>query len=169
MSEGIEVDHLKKRILDIVKDYGNISPGEMASMLNSDEDTVSRLLREMWEEGWIVKYQAVVNWEKAGEEKVEALIDVKVTPQREVGFDKVAERIYRFPEVKSLYLMSGAYDLSVLVEGKTLKDVALFVAEKLAPLDCVASTTTHFILKKYKEAGVMFDEKREDRRLVLSV
>lgn len=163
------MNDLKKRILEVVRDYGNIPPSQIASMLNSETATISRLLEEMKSDGWIVKYGAVVNWEKAGEERVEALIDVKVTPQRETGFDKVAERIYRFPEVKSLYLMSGAYDLSVLVEGGSLKDVALFVAEKLAPLDCVASTTTHFILKKYKEGGVTFEEREEDRRLVLSV
>ncbi len=110
----------------------------------------------------------MINWEKVDKNLVQALIDVKVSPQRDVGFDQIAERIYRFPEVKSVYLMSGAYDLSVAVEGRSLKEVADFVATKLATIDHVLSTTTHFILRKYKEEGVILDDKSEVKRLVVS-
>jgi DNA-binding Lrp family transcriptional regulator len=129
---------------------------------------VADFITDMEESKIILKYNTLINWEKAGEEMVSALIDVRVTPQRGLGFDVVAERIYRFPEVISVYLMSGGYDLSVLVEGKTMKDVALFVAEKLATIEHVQATTTHFVLKKYKQDGVIFEDKEEDRRLVVS-
>lgn len=115
-----------------------------------------------------MKYRAVINWEKTDLETVSALIDVKVTPQREVGFGDVARRIYRFPEVKSVYLMSGAYDLSVLVEARNLKELSSFVAEKLATLEHVTSTATHFVLKRYKQDGVVFEDQDEPERLVVS-
>jgi DNA-binding Lrp family transcriptional regulator len=112
----------------------------------------------------LVGYNTLINWEKTSKEVVTALIEVKVTPQRGQGFDKVVERIYRFQEVKACYLMSGGFDLTVIVEGKTMKEVALFVAEKLAPLESVLSTATHFVLKKYKDEGIAFEEREKDDR-----
>ncbi len=114
---------------------------------------MNEALRRLEEQGIIVKYSALVNWDKVQEDRVTAMIDVKVTPKRDVGFDEVAQRISQFPEVTALYLMSGAYDLSVVVEGRSMKEIAAFVSEKLATLDSVISTTTHFIMKKYKHDG----------------
>ena len=116
----------------------------------------------------IVKYHTIINWEKAGVDVVSAIITVRITPQREVGFDAIAERIYRFPEVRNLYLMSGSFDLLVMVEGQTMKEVAHFVSTKLATIDGVISTTSHFVLKKYKEEGVIIEDREKDRRLVVT-
>jgi DNA-binding Lrp family transcriptional regulator len=116
----------------------------------------------------ILGYGTVINWEKVGEETVTAMIEVKVAPEREVGFNSIAERIYRFPEVRSVYLMSGSYDLSVVVEGKTMKEVARFVSHKLSTIDRVQSTVTHFILKRYKEDHFIFEKEEADKRLVVS-
>ncbi len=157
-----------KEILEILEENNRIEPEQIAVLLGRSLAEVQEAIRQMEEDRVIVKYQTLINWEKTGYETVAALIDVKVTPQREVGFDTVAERIYRFPEVKSVYLMSGGYDLSVLVEGKSMKDVAFFVAEKLATIEHVNSTTTHFILKRYKQDGVIFEDQEEDRRLVVT-
>jgi len=125
-------------------------------------------MQELESDRIIVKCQPIINWEKAGLDDVSALIEVKITPQREVGFDALAARIYRFPEVRSLYLMSGAYDLAVAVEGTNLKEVAQFVSTKLATIDGVVSTTTHFVLKKYKEEGVIIEDEEADRRLLVT-
>lgn len=157
-----------KEILRILQDDCRITPEQIAVMLGMDIADVEKRIKELEEDKTIIKYHTLINWEKAGEEIVSALIDVKVAPQRGVGFDTVAERIYRFPEVKSLYLMSGGYDLSVLIEGKTMKEVALFVAMKLATIEHVRSTATHFVLKKYKQEGIILEDKEEDRRLVVS-
>ena len=127
-------------------------------------DEVKKEIKRYEDENVIVGYTTLVNWEKTSKESVTALIEVKVTPQRGEGFDKVAERIYKFPEVQSCYLMSGGFDLTVVVEGKTIKEVALFVAEKLAVQEYVLSTSTHFVLKKYKDKGIMFEEKQRDDR-----
>ncbi len=159
----------KRSILAILAENNRLSPADIASMLCLPEDDVVRFISEMEEAKVILKYNTLINWEKAGEEVVSALIDVKVTPQRGQGFDTVAERIYRFPEVISVYLMSGGYDLSVLIEGKSMKDVALFVAEKLATIEHVQGTATHFMLKKYKQDGVIFEDKEQDRRMVVSL
>ena len=137
-------------------------------MLGTDEATVASSIKSLEDERIIVSYGALINWEKTDEEVVSALIDVKVIPQRDVGFDQVAERIQRYPEVKALYLMSGSYDLSVLVEGKSLKEVSKFVAEKLASIDNVQSTVTHFVLKKYKQDGIIFEDKEDDLRQVVT-
>ncbi|GAW91855.1 Lrp/AsnC family transcriptional regulator [Calderihabitans maritimus] len=162
------MNELRKKILEILERNSRASTREIALMLNVEEKEVIRLIEEMEKEKIILGYNTLINWEKAGEDSVTAMIDVKVVPQRDVGFDEVAERIYRFPEVKSVYLMSGGYDLSVVIEGKTLKEVARFVAEKLATLENVQSTMTHFVLKKYKQAGIVFEDKEEDRRQVVS-
>lgn len=157
-----------RQILELLEDNSRLSAGQIATMLGMDEAEVAAKIRELEENKTIVKYHTLINWEKAGDETVSALIEVKVTPQRGAGFDTVAERIYRFPEVKSLYLMSGAYDIAVMIEGQTMKEVAFFVATKLATMEDVQSTATHFVLKKYKLQGVIMEDKEEDRRLVIS-
>ncbi|HEY8342448.1 MAG TPA: Lrp/AsnC family transcriptional regulator [Calditerricola sp.] len=144
------------------------SPESLAVLLDVSVEEVNAALRRFEEQGIIVKYSALINWEKVQEDRVTAMIDVKVTPKRDVGFDEVARRISQFPEVTALYLMSGTYDLSVVVEGRSMKEIAAFVSEKLATLDSVISTTTHFIMKKYKHDGVIFDERRDDRRMVVT-
>lgn len=116
-----------------------------------------------------VGYKTIVNWDKTDKDVVVALIELRITPQRGEGFDKVAERIYKYPQVKSLYLMSGAYDLAVTIEGKSMKEVALFVAQKLAPMDSIISTATHFVLKKYKEEGIVFEDDEKDTRQVITL
>ncbi|MHB8171156.1 MAG: Lrp/AsnC family transcriptional regulator [Thermincolia bacterium] len=157
-----------KQILELLEDDSRLTAEQIATMVNMDAAQVRGRIKELEENRTIIKYHTLINWEKAGEEIVTALIEVKVTPQREVGFDAVAERIYRFPEVRSVYLMSGAYDLAVMIEGRTMKEVALFVAMRLATIEYVLSTATHFVLKKYKEEGVILEDKEEDRRLVVS-
>jgi len=141
---------------------------QIAVMTGASEEQVRREIRECEEKRIIRRYKTVVDWEKAGDERVSAFIDVKVSPAREVGFDDVAARIYRYPEVLSVYLVSGEYDLRVIVEGKTMQQVAFFVAEKLATIDRVQSTATHFLLKKYKEDGEIFVDTEEDRRLAVT-
>lgn len=157
-----------KEILELLQDDAKITPEKIAIMLDMDVEAVRARIKELEADKTIIKYHTFVNWEKAGEEKVAALIEVRVTPQRDVGFDTVAERIYRFPEVRSCYLMSGAYDLAVMIEGRTMKEVALFVAMKLATIEYVMSTATHFVLKKYKQEGTILEDQEEDRRLVVT-
>lgn len=157
-----------KELLDLLeKDYTQ-SPEQLAVMLNISAEEVTRLIEKFKQEQIIVKYQTIVDWEKAGIDQVTAIIEVKITPQREVGFDAIAERIYRYPEVRSVYLMSGSYDLSVSVEGATLREVADFVSSKLSTIDGVVSTNTNFMLKKYKYAGVIINDIEEQHRLVIS-
>ena len=141
---------------------------QLSQMLDSSKEEIEREIARLKQEKIIVKYQTIINWEKVDADIVTAIIDVKITPQREVGFDSLAERIYRFPEVRNLYLMSGTYDLSVMVQEKSLKDVARFVATKLAPIEGVLSTTTHFMLKRYKDDGVIIDDQEKDRRLAVT-
>jgi len=158
-----------EEILRILEENNKITPEQIAIMLNRDVDEVKAAIRKMEEEHIILRYKTLINWEKTEREFVTALIEVKVTPQRGEGFDKVAERIYKYPQVKSVYLMSGGFDLTVIIEGKTMKEVALFVAEKLAPMESVLSTSTHFVLKKYKDEGVIFEEKEKDERQVITL
>lgn len=153
-----------EEILEILEKYGRYTDEQIAIMAGKSLDEVREAIRKYEEENIIVGYTTLVNWEKTARENVTALIEVKVTPQRGQGFDKVAEKIYRFPEVKACYLMSGSFDLTVILEGKTLKEVALFVAEKLAPIESVVSTATHFVLKKYKDKGTIFEENPYDDR-----
>ncbi len=156
----------KNQILSILRDDARTPAGEIAEMLGLSEDEVKSSIAEMEKSGVIVKYAAVINDEKTDKDFVEALIEVKVAPVREKGFDEIAQYIYQFDEVKSVYLMSGAYDLAVFVEGRNLRDAARFVSEKLSVIDKVLSTATHFILKKYKVDGVIID-KPERKRLVV--
>ena len=148
-----------EEILNILdKEKGNVSRAKIAQMLGMEEKEVADKIEKMEKENVIVGYKTIVNWDKTDKDVVVALIELRITPQRGEGFDKVAERIYKYPQVKSLYLMSGAYDLAVTIEGKSMKEVALFVAQKLAPMDSIISTATHFVLKKYKEEGIVFED-----------
>lgn len=159
-----------EEILNILdKEKGNVSRAKIAQMLGMEEKEVADKIEKMEKENVIVGYKTIVNWDKTDKDVVVALIDLRITPQRGEGFDKVAERIYKYPQVKSLYLMSGAYDLSVTIEGKSMKEVALFVAQKLAPMDLIISTATHFVLKKYKEEGIVFEDDEKDTRQVITL
>lgn len=156
-------------ILKVLEREGQISFEKIATMVDLSKEEVEKKIEELENKGVIVKYKAIIDWEKAGaDEMVYAFIDVKVAPERDVGFDKVAKRIYRFPEVHALYLLSGAYDLQVVVEGKGMKEVAYFVAEKLATLEEVQSTATHFVLKRYKIDGVVIEPQEKDKRLAVT-
>ncbi len=154
-------------ILEILEKNARASVEEIALMLDKSVAEVQEAVKKLEDDNVIVGYNTLINWDKSNKENVTALIEVKVTPQRGQGFDKVAERIYRYPQVKACYLMSGGFDLTVIIEGKTMKEVALFVAEKLAPLESVLSTATHFVLKKYKDEGVIFEEDTKDDREAL--
>ena len=159
-----------EEILNILdKEKGNISRAKIAQMLGIEEQEVADSIEKMEKENVIVGYKTIVNWDKTDKDVVTALIELRITPQRGEGFDKVAERIYKYPQVKSLYLMSGAYDLAVTIEGKSMKEVALFVAQKLAPMDSIISTATHFVLKKYKEEGIVFEDDEKDTRQVITL
>ncbi|SER27723.1 DNA-binding transcriptional regulator, Lrp family [Gracilibacillus ureilyticus] len=156
-------------LLKLLEKNGRLDTITISKMIDEDPETVEEMIVKLEKEHAILGYSTLVDWSNVYEyEGVAALIDVKVTPVRGVGFDKIASRIYRFPEVKAVYLMSGAYDLSVSVEGKTMMEVSRFVSEKLSTLDTVISTTTHFILKKYKHDGIIFDEDDDDKRMMVS-
>ncbi len=156
-----------EEILEILEKNSRYSDEQIAVMTGKTVEEVRTAIRDYEEKSIIAGYTTLINWENTGSETVTALIEVKITPQRGVGFDKVAERIYNFSEVKACYLMSGGFDLTVIVEGKTMKQVALFVSEKLAVQEYVLSTATHFVLKKYKDHGKIFKEKKlEDREAI---
>ncbi len=159
---------LKQKILNLIEHEAKLSTKSIAAILEVEEAEVNKILRELEEENIILGYKTIINWEMMGDQGVTAMIDVKVTPEREVGFNSVAERICRFPEVTSVYLMSGTYDLSVVVTGETMQDIAWFVSHKLSTLDQVQSTVTHFILKRYKQEDFIFEGPQEDKRLVVS-
>ncbi|MBD8499838.1 Lrp/AsnC family transcriptional regulator [Paenibacillus arenosi] len=163
-----ELSELKVNILQLLKEDARRSSDLIATLLGVQEEEVRTAIKELEDDHVIVKYATVVNWSKVEEEKVTALIEVQITPERGRGFDSIAERIYLFPQVKSVYLMSGAYDLLVEVEGRHLREVASFVSDKLSPIEAVLSTKTHFILKKYKQDGIIFEEHEEDHRLAIS-
>ena len=165
---GLTMDALKLKILELLKEDARRSADLIATMLGTAEDEVARAISEMEADKVIVKYATVVNWSKVDDEKVTALIEVQITPERGRGFDAIAERIYLYPEVKSVYLMSGAYDLLVEIEGSSLKQVASFVSNKLSPIDRVLSTKTNFILKKYKQDGIIFEDQEDDHRMLVS-
>ncbi len=155
---------MKKELLNILKRNCRLTCDEIAVMLGTTAEEVEEAMKELDEKGVILAYNALIDWEKVDEEIVTAYIEVKVTPQRGQGYDKVAERIYKYPQVTACCLMSGGFDLFVVVEGKTMKEVALFVAEKLAPIESVLSCATHFVLKKYKENNVVFNGYHKDDR-----
>jgi len=153
-----------REILKILENDARTTAKQIASMTGASVAEVTKLIKQAEADQTILKYKAIINWDKVGEEQVWASIEVRVTPQRDVGFDAIAERIYRFPQAHSVYLVSGAYDLLVLVVGKTMRDVADFVSQKLAPLEGVQGTVTHFVLKRYKEAGEILEGKEEAKR-----
>ncbi len=159
---------MREQILTFLEKNSRIDLAELAVMLGSSEEVIAAEVAKMQEEGIICGYHTLIDWEKTNAEKVTALIEVRVTPQRGQGFDSIAERIYNYPEVQSVYLISGGYDLMVILEGKTLREVSSFVHSKLSTLDTVISTATHFILKKYKDYGTILHEKRKDERMPLT-
>ncbi len=159
---------LESDLLELLKEDCRLSVDKLAVMTGATPEEVSETIRHLEEERVILRYAPTINWDKTDRERVEAMIEVRVTPQRDMGFDAVAKRIYRFEEVKSVYLMSGSYDLLVLVEARTLKELALFVSEKLSTLEMVTGTATSFVLKRYKEEGVIFEGDKSDQRLVIS-
>ena len=155
---------MNTELLKLLENDARLTTEQLSVMLNCDREEIERDLNEFEKNGTILGYTTIVDWEKTEQESVSAMIDVKLTPQRDRGFDRVAEKIYNYPEVKAVYLMSGAYDLSVLIEGKTMKEVAFFVSQKLAPIEAVISTATHFVLHKYKDKGVLYDPAEIDER-----
>jgi DNA-binding Lrp family transcriptional regulator len=154
-----------EEILRLLSTNARLTAAQIAEQIGRPEAEVAQTIATLEQQGVIRGYKTVVDWEKAGIELVYGFIEVRVTPQRGLGFDAVAARVMEFPEVHSLYLMSGTYDLMVVVQGRTMKEVALFVAEKLAPLEAVLSTATHFVLKRYKVDGDVFEERLEVKRL----
>ncbi len=162
------MDALKTQLLDILQQDCRMPLEQMAVMTGEPLEKVAQTIEELENERVILRYRPVINWENTDVNRVEGMIEVRVTPQRDMGFDAIASRIYRFDEVKSVYLMSGAYDLLVLVEAPTLKELAFFVSEKLSALDTVTGTATSFVLKRYKQDGVVFEENHTDKRLVVS-
>lgn len=157
----------RRAILNYIEKNSKADLKDLAIMLGTDEVTIANEIQDMEKEQIICGYHTLIDWDKAGSDMITALIEVRVTPQRDQGFDKIAERIYNFPEVTSVYLISGGYDLLITLEGWTLKDVSQFVSEKLAPIDAIMSTATYFILKKYKDHGtIMVPQKKTERMLV---
>lgn len=155
---------IREEILSIIEKNSRIGVHDLSVLMGEDEVLIANELKTLEDEGIICGYHTMIDWSKTDIEKVNALIEVKVTPQRGLGFDSIAERIYKYPEVTSVYLMSGGFDLMVILEGKTLQEVAGFVSNKLSTLDTVLSTATHFILKKYKDHGTILDRQYEDTR-----
>ena len=159
---------MREKLLSTIEKNSRIGLSDLALILGKEEIEVANELSKLEQEGVICGYHTLINWEKTDIEKVTALIEVKVTPQRGQGFDRIASRIYNYPEVRDVYLISGGFDLLVTLEEKSLKEIAQFVSEKLSTLDSILSTATHFILKKYKDHGTVVDEKIEDEREVVS-
>ncbi len=159
---------LESSLLDLLKEDCRLPLEKMAVMTGATMEEVAETIDSLEKRRVILRYSPVINWDLTDRERVEAMIEVRVTPQRDMGFDAVAARIYRFDEVKSVYLMSGAYDLLVLVEARTLRELASFVSAKLSTLELVTGTATSFVLKRYKEEGVIFEGEDPDRRLVIS-
>lgn len=159
---------MRKQILKYIEKNSRVNLGELAVLLGTDEITVANEIADMEKEKIICGYHTLIDWDKAGIELVTALIEVRVTPQRNQGFDRIAERIYNYPEVNAVYLISGGYDLLVTLEGKTLKEVSQFVSDKLSPIEAVISTATHFILKKYKDHGTIMEKKAESERILVT-
>jgi len=159
---------MREQILTFLEKNSRIDLKELAIILGTDEVTIINEISKMEKEKVICGYHTLIDWDKTSSDKVTALIEVRVTPQRGQGFDSIAERIYNYPEVRSVYLISGSYDLMVILEGKTLREVSGFVSDKLSTLDTVLSTATHFVLKKYKEHGTIFAKKSKDERMLVT-
>lgn len=155
---------IREEILSTIEKNSRIDLGELAIRLGREEGEIANIMQNMEQEGIICGYHTMIDWDKTSVEKVTALIEVRVTPQRGQGFDTIAERIYKYPEVTSVYLISGGYDLLICLEGKTLKQVSQFVSDKLSTQEAVLSTATHFVLKRYKDHGTIMSSKSEDTR-----
>ena len=162
------MEDTRVQILKFIEKNCKVDPKELAVLLGTDEATVLREIKAMEQEGIICGYHTMIDWDKAGVEQVNALIEVRVTPQRNQGFDRIAERIYNYPEVAAVYLISGSYDLLVTLDGTSLKEVSRFVSAKLSTLDSVISTATHFILKKYKDHGTIMVPRKESERMLVT-
>lgn len=156
------------RILTLLNEDARLTAAEIAKMLSVPEEDVKASIRAYEKDNTILGYKTIIDWEKTDKENVTALIEVKITPQKDMGFDEIARQIYQHPQVESVYLMSGGFDLTVIITGKSMKAVARFVSEQLAPMEPVLSTATHFVLKKYKDQGVEFDPSQRDSREVIS-
>ena len=160
---------MKEKILELISKNSKLSTADIAAETGYNEAEIEKAIKEMEDEHIICGYNTLINWEKTNREVVTALIEVKVTPQRGNGFDKIAERIYRFDEVKAVYLMSGGFDLTVILEEKSLKEIAFFVSDKLSPIDAVIGTSTHFVLKSYKDQGIIMEKSgKSDNRMLVS-
>ncbi len=159
---------MREKILAVMEKNSRIDIRDLAVLLGESEVSVANEIAQMEKEHIICGYHTLINWDNTSDEKVVALIEVKVTPQRGMGFDKIAERIYQYNEVNAVYLMSGAYDFTVFIEGRTMREVALFVSEKLSTLESVLSTATHFVLKKYKDHGTIIAETVQDERMLIT-
>ncbi|MDD6212650.1 MAG: Lrp/AsnC family transcriptional regulator [Clostridiales bacterium] len=159
---------MREKILALIEKNARIDLHDMAAMLGMEEWELANELARMETENIICGYHTLINWENTSREIVTALIEVKVTPQRGMGFDSIAERIYQYPEVDTVYLMSGAFDFTVILEGKSMRDVAQFVSEKLSIMDAVLSTATHFVLKKYKDHGTVLIKTTKDERMLVT-
>ena len=156
-----------KELLEILEGNARISTVELASMLHKSEDEIKEQIALLEREKIILSYNTLINWERFGEDSVTAIIEINLTPQREVGFDALAERICRFDEVRAVYLMSGNFDLLVTVQGKSLKEISTFVATRLSTIEGVTQTRSHFLLKEYKKDGIILEDEEQDRRLVV--
>lgn len=152
------------KILRCLEEDARLTPEQLAVMCQKEVGDIKKIINQYEKDGVILGYKAIIDWDKTDREYVSAIIEVKITPQRDRGFDKIAEKIYNYPEVQSLYLMSGGYDLCVLIEGRTMKEVAFFVAQKLSPIESVISTATHFVLRKYKDKGIIYSIPDVDER-----
>lgn len=159
---------MKREVLETLEKNSKVLIADLAVMLGEEEAAIKDEISALERDKIICGYHTLINWDRTNIDKITALIEVRVTPQRGEGFDHIAERIYRFKEVKTLYLISGGFDFTVILEGKTMKEVALFVGQKLAPLDSVLSTATHFVLKRYKEYGIILEEEKKDERMVIT-
>ena len=153
-----------ENLLKLLENDATLTTKELAVMLSKEEGDIKKMIKSLEEEGTILGYRTVIDWENTDREYVSARIEVKVMPQRDDGFDKIAEKLRNYPEIKALYLMSGGFDFTVIIEGKTMKEVAYFVARKLAPIEYVTATATHFVLKKYKDNGVIYSKPEKDLR-----
>ena len=151
-------------LLELLENDSRLSAKELAAILEKETGDIKKEISELEEQGVILGYKTIVDWDKTDREYVTALIEIKVIPQRDRGFDDIAAKICRYPEVKSVYLMSGGFDIAVLVEGRTMREVALFVAEKLALIESVTATATHFVLRRYKDKGVIYKAPEKDER-----
>ncbi|HBA62468.1 MAG TPA: AsnC family transcriptional regulator [Lachnospiraceae bacterium] len=160
---------MRREILKYMEKNSKVDPKELAVLLGTNEVTVLNEIADMEKEGVICGYHTLIDWTKTDSQSVIALIEVRVTPQRNRGFERIAERIYNYPEVNSVYLISGAYDFLITIEGKTLMEISQFVADKLSPIDEVVSTTTHFILKKYKDHGTIMERREKEERMPVSL